>query len=82
VPLTSCSFKKCCAFVSRTAGSGYDTVTSLNSWFKIDTRYRQISEHDSGVGETRGPGKITTGWILDSSGSIPDSMSWIPDSTV
>ena len=29
-----------------------------------------------------GPGKITTGWIPDSSGSIPDSMSWIPDSTV
>jgi len=29
-----------------------------------------------------GPGKITTGWILDSSGSIPDSMSWIPDSKV
>ena len=29
-----------------------------------------------------GPGKITAGWILDSSGSIPDSLSWIPDSKV
>ena len=60
VLLTCCSlnfFFNCYAFVSRTSGSGYDSVTSLHSCFKLDTRYRPISDHAwlRGVpaGETR-----------------------------